>query len=205
MKYRYTVRVRNGEYISGYRDSAKLFRLEPTNIESIVENASGITITWVKNNAAAKYYVYRSEKAAGSSSWGAWTRVKITGSGSEVSYTDITAVKGNTYRYRITTVKDVDQSSAKVSEYVMKLGNTAISLAAYANRTRVTIKENSMAKNYTIERRVSGGEWETIVANTTELVHWDNTTVAGTTYEYRANAHNGTYTCYGKGNTVVAK
>jgi fibronectin type 3 domain-containing protein len=206
VRYRYTVRVRNGEFVSGYKDSATLTRLERVNVTSMVNNTSNITITWETNTAAAKYAVYRSALVDGA--WSSWTRLTYVQK-PNTQYVDYNVTNGVLYRYRIACVKGTEQSSARVSDNILRIGNTSITAAAYTGRVQLTIKANALAKAYEVERRtvIDGvkGEWETVVAETTELVNWDNTTEAGVTYEYRAVAINGTNRGYGKAASVTAK
>ena len=121
------------------------------------------------------------------------------------TWNDTTVVAGETYRYIIVVNKDGLSSKTSEEVRMVKIGNTTLSLSPQTGRTKVTIKENALATSYGIQRRVADGEWETIVESTTELVYWDYDVVAGTTYEYRAVATNGTETCYGKAYSTTAK
>ena len=168
---------------------------------NMTQITTGITLTWEKNEAASKYFIYRYRRVDG-----AWSeQYKKIVTGDVTSWNDTTVVAGETYRYVIVVNKDGLSSKTSEEVRIMKIGNTTLSLSAQTGRTKVTIKENALATSYAIQRRVADGEWVTLIENTTELVYWDNDVVAGTTYEYRAVATNGTDTCYGKGYSATAK
>ncbi len=169
----------------------------------------GENLTWVKNAAASKYFIYRYRRVDGV--WSEQYRKTIVGADT-VTWTDTTTVVGETYRYVIVANKDGLSSMASEEVRIMRLGNTTLSLGAYSGRVRLQIRENPRATSYRIERREVidaenevYGKWEIVVYKTTELINWDETTEAGVTYEYRCNARYGDYISYGKPYNITAK
>ena len=211
VKYRYSVCAYDEDQgsFSAQKEHAKLCRLARPSFTSVVENSGGITLTWTKNSAASKYFIYRYRRVNGV--WDEQYRKTIVGADT-ITWTDTTAVVGETYRYVIVANKDGLSSMTSEEARIMRLGNTTLSLGAYSGRVRLQIRENARATSYRIERREvidaengEYGKWEIVVYKTTELVNWDETTVAGTTYQYRCNARNGDYISYGKAYSITAK
>jgi hypothetical protein len=202
VKYRYSVVACKDSYTSAQKEHVKVFRLDRIQFESVTQITTGITLTWEKNEATGKYFIYRYRRVDGL--WGEQYRKVITDK-DVTTWTDTAVVTGETYRYIIVCNKDGLNSKASDDVRLVKIANTTLSLSAETGRNKVTIKANAQATSYGIQRRVADGEWETIVESTTELVYWDTDVVAGTTYEYRAVATNGTDTCYGKAYSVTAR
>jgi len=57
-------------------------------------------------------------------------------------------------------------------------------------------KEAGYESDFRVERRIAGGEWETIAANVSEATYTDTTVEAGTRYDYRVVAVNGENEAY---------
>jgi hypothetical protein len=70
-------------------------KLATPSLSNASNSGSAVKVTWKKVTGAKGYYVYR--KTSGSS----WKRIGTVKSGSIVSYTDKTVVKGKTYIYTV--------------------------------------------------------------------------------------------------------
>ena len=192
VKYRYMVRSVHGDQLSGAKTGDILHRLEASTIT--MENVpSGIKLSWTANDAASKYFIYRSAYIDGV--WTAWERF-ITTTASTTSYTDYSVTNGVQYRYMVRTMKADDQSIAKAGDPMLRLTTPTVKPTAAANGISLSWTANPYAAKYDLYRRaydVSTGtylDWERIVENTKATTYTDTTATKGVTYQYTLRAIN---------------
>jgi fibronectin type 3 domain-containing protein len=192
--YRYCVRAKSGEYVSAFKDSLIIVRLDRVDAVYMENKSGSITVTWDSNPAAGKYQVIRSDYIDGK--WSAWTQIGIVMAKNGCKLDDNkTLVNGAKYRYRVVAMKDTYKGGARASGEILRMPITLInSVTAKADGITVVIKANAQAATYDLQRRVVGGEWETIASDITDLTYVDTTVESGVTYEYSAIAKNGTST-----------
>lgn len=129
---------------------ASCFLTRPA-IKSLVNKASGTTVTWQKNARATGYYIYRNGK-----------KIKTITSGSTITYTDTGAkTNGTKYTYKIYTYKKLSGtvyksyvSAAKASYFVAR---PTIQSASGGNKS-ITVRWNGISKasGYQIRYGTSG-------------------------------------------------
>lgn len=107
VKYRYTVRVKNGDYLSTFTASNTVLYLAQPKVNAKAVSA-GINVSWSKSDGAQGYTVYRREYNAKTKTWSGWKKMGTAGA-TKVSWTDKSVKSGVNYRY---TVKAVSGSYA---------------------------------------------------------------------------------------------
>ena len=209
VKYRYMVRTVNGEYMSGAKMGAYLYRLETANI-TLANVATGIQISWTKNDAASKYFIYRSVYENGT--WSGWTRF-ITVGASTTSYIDTSVHDpvGGQYRYMVRTNKGDNQSAPRTSEPIIRLRTPTVKATSTADGVKLTWTATTDAVTYTYkvvrsDAASNYSEWteittENLAASVGTFV--DTTAVKGTSYKYSLIVVDGNSTSFIKASSAV--
>mgnify|MGYP002627200546 CR=1 FL=1 len=114
--YYYSVRAYITKSGTNYRssyDTAGLYyyRLQAPELKKVTKKSSYNKLTWVENEKAGGYVIYRKTKKAGS-----WQKVAQVESGDITSYKDKDVKKGKTYYYTVRAYK-VKSSKKYVSVY----------------------------------------------------------------------------------------
>ena len=214
VKYRYMVRTVNGEYMSGAKMGAYLFRLESSDM-TLANESGGIRVSWTKNEAASKYFIYRSVYENGA--WSGWTRF-ISVAASTTSYLDTSVNNplGAQYRYMIRTNKGDNQSMPKASSAITRLRTPGLKLSSTTSGIKMTWTPVAGATTYKVYRceldptTSTYSDWTEIAADVpgTDGAYVDATAVKGTTYKYSLLVVNvtinGTSTSYLRESSALA-
>ena len=144
----------------------------------------GVTVTWEAVPGASKYKVIR--KTADSA-------YKAIGYSTSTSYTDKTAVSGETYYYSVKCVNPND--NVNISDCKPGLKKTYIAapvLSKIVNTSKgvqLSWKASGGAVNYKVYRKNSAGSWEGI-GTTTDTTFYDREAESGKTYTYTVKCVN---------------
>ena len=145
------------------------------------DSASGKPkLSWDEVDGAAEYWVYRATSKNGS-----YKNVKTTTS---TAYTDIDAVAGTKYYYKVKAVSAFGDAS-DYSDYgaitciLAQPVISSVETTASSGKPKVKWGAVDGAVEYVISRKVSGGEYE-MVGETTKTDYTDKTAKAGTKYYY---------------------
>lgn len=181
--YYYTVRARQGDYLS-YYDTAGLIGLwlETPTLRGAEAYAGGVRVTWSQVRGAEGYNIYRRTED------GSWQMIAQLSGSSTASYIDQTARENTVYRYTVRA-----RRSGRLSGYVTQ-GVRLLYLATPAMRgavnasggLRVTWGSVPGATSYRLYRRTSGG-WEQL-AVLSGNTYTDTTVRSGTSYAYTVRA-----------------
>lgn len=181
--YSYTVRCINATgkaYTSNYNTKGLSIAYSSIPVLVSVSNAAtGVTLKWNAAVTAEKYRVFR--KVPG----GSWTRVGDTTS---LSYTDKTAVSGETYAY---TVRGMNSTGKTYTTIYNTQGLTITYIAAPVlssisnslTGVKLTWQPSAGAEKYRVFRKFPGGSW-TRVGDTTATQFIDSTIESGDTCIY---------------------
>ncbi len=118
VKYRYTVKVKNGDYYSTYKASAALLYLAQPSF-TVKAVSGGINVSWSKCDGAQGYTVYRREYNAKTKSWTGWKNMGTAGA-TKTSWTDKSAKTGVIYRYTVKAVSGSTSSTFATSGNVKR-------------------------------------------------------------------------------------
>ena len=151
----------------------------------VTESSGKPKISWDAVDFAVKYQVYRA-----TSKDGEYERVKTT---TGKSYTDSDVKAGKTYYYKVRAVLENNAKSSFSSpvSFTKKLSTPKVTAAntASSGKVKLTWKEISGAKSYTIFRATSeDGEYKEL-ASTTSTSYTDSKGKVGTTYYYKVQAN----------------
>ena len=144
----------------------------------------GVKVTWEAVAGASKYKVIR--KTADSA-------YKAIGYSTSTSYTDKTAVSGETYYYSVKCVNPND--NVNISDCKPGLKKTYIAapvLSKIVNTSKgvqLTWAASDGAVNYKVYRKNSAGSWEGI-GTTTDTTFYDREAESGKTYTYTVKCVN---------------
>ncbi|MCD7857385.1 MAG: hypothetical protein LUG55_06230, partial [Clostridiales bacterium] len=187
--YYYTIRCVNssGTGVSGYNNTGKsITRLATPALKNAAAVYNGIKVEWKAFSGAKSYYVYRKTNG------GSWVRVGTTTS---TSYTDTTAVGGNTYTYTVRAITGSAISSYDSAGKSVAFLSTPVISSLTNAASGVTVKWGAVsgAYKYRVYRRTNATSAWTKVADTTSTSYTDTTTVGGNTYTYTVRAIAGSY------------
>ncbi len=118
VKYKYTVRARNGSFKSSFKSSSSLLYLAQPKV-AVKVLSSGIKVAWTQSAGATSYKIYRAEYNTETKRWSSWKSLK-TAKSTVKSYTDKTAKKGVKYRYTVKAVNGKVSSTYKSSSSVKR-------------------------------------------------------------------------------------
>ena len=161
----------------------------PTNLSALSGN-NQVDLTWDSVTDAAYYNVYRSQTNSGP-----YTKVNnanVIGT----SFTDTTAVNGNTYYYVVTaanSTKESGYSNQVTAAPIAPVLPTSPTLAASAGDSQVKLTWSSVsgATSYKVKRSLTaGGPYDMIDANVSGTSFTNTGLTNGTTYYYVVSAVN---------------
>lgn len=152
--------------------------------------SGGVFVQWEKIEGAGGYYLER--KLSGDT----WKRIKKVPGADSVNYTDIKAVGGNTYSYRVQAyVKGTgDTGKVSASKKIVYMLPVTLSTEVVSSGIKLRWNLTAKAKGYYIYRRVSTKEQWTKVCTieaSGEIAWCDTTAKNGKIYVYAVTAYNG--------------
>ena len=190
--YYYTVRAVNSAGVSAAStetsaNSPDLPPLAPAL--SVAIDAAQITLRWSGGANAQSYNIYRATRAGGETSG------LLASDVTSRSYTDTTALAGETYYYVVTAANSLGESS--FSNEVQALVTVSLlpaptGLAAVASETRTILSWNAVdgATSYLLYRGTSAGGESTTPIAVDGNTYLDADIAPGSTYFYQVMAHN---------------
>ena len=182
-KYTYTVRCVTADgkaYASGYDTAGKTFTaFANPKVSSVVNAATGVTVTWGKVSDAAKYRVFYKTGN------GSWTKIADTAS---TSYTWTGAKSNTTYTFTVRCVTSDGKTftsgydtTGKSIKYI-----ATPQLSSVANvATGIQLKWNAVsgASKYRVFYKTGNGNWTKIADTTSTSYIWTGAK-GGTRYTF---------------------
>ena len=156
-------------------------------ITEITNYKATVKVEWKKVGGAKKY---RLQRVVLDADWNASGSYKTIATVSETSFKDTDLVAGRRYRYRVYAVTDDAISVASTSVKNIFLATPEITSRANSYGG-IKIEWNSVknARNYSIMRKESGGEWKTIkTLSSSKTAYTDKTAKNGVKYYYAVRA-----------------
>ncbi len=188
VKYKYTVKAKNGSSESKYTSSnSVLFLAEPSVKISNAEN--GIKVKWSKVSGVTGYVVYSRQKVNGK--WSGWSK-RTTVKSNVFSWTDKKVKSGVEYKYTVKAVNGEESSTYSSSSGLIFLSQPAVKAKTDASSIKLTWGKISGAKSYTVYRKAVGVDksWDNIgSAKSTSFT--DKTVKSGVSYTYTVRAISG--------------
>ena len=191
--YRYAVRAKNDEVVSGFNQAALTFISTP-KVKSVANKTTGIELKWNKVAGVDGYRVYRKTGD------GKWEILKDT-QASVLSFIDETAVAGETYSYTVKGFKGKCLSNYIASSQIIRVNEPEIALQLQENGVLVGWKPVEGADRYAVYRKLDGA-WEKLaVVNSEDLVvdetgyatYSDEKVDVDLDYYYTVKAFNGSF------------
>lgn len=175
--------------------------VRPANITGITNiSGNGVTVNWASEQTEddvtwevpVSYEIYRSNSEEGT-----YSRVGMA-SGDATSYTDTSVASGNTYYYKVKTVKDTykgkltseygEAVSVTIAPETAKLNSVTQS---QADKAVVSWEEAEGATEYEVYRSESENATFNKIATVTETTYTDSNLINGKTYYYKVMSRNG--------------
>jgi FtsP/CotA-like multicopper oxidase with cupredoxin domain len=172
----------------------------PTGLTAVLAYGPQVTLTWLDN--ATNETGYAVERAAGAGAFTPLTTLgAVAGTGSTVTYVDLTAQPGTTYTYRVRAVNTVGNSAYATSAPVViparPAAPTNLAAALQAGpQVNLTWRDNANNETGFIVERSTDGVTFTLLTTapakngTGNVTYLDTTVLPGTTYWYRVAARN---------------
>ncbi len=193
--YRYTVRARRSDRLSGYvTQGVRLFYLATPAMQSVVNAGTGLRVTWDGVPGATSYRLYRRTT-------GGWEQLDVL---SGTTYTDTTVRSGTSYAYTVRALSR--DSGVEQKSYFQTDGVSARYLAVPALRgaqsedggVRVNWTAVSGATGYRVYRKTAGTGWQQVAAcSGGSTATWlDSGLAGGTVYTYTVRAVSGAALSY---------
>lgn len=174
---------------------------EKVTLIEATTSGDGNTVTWEAEEAYG-YRIYR--KTSG----GTWTKLATLKGKSKTSYTDTTAVAGETYSYTVkayfktgSTVSwaECDRTGVSVTTYTLAAPVLKKAVAVGYKQIRITWEAVEDATGYRIYRKVAGGKWSrvTTIKSSSKVAYRDTVPDDTETYIYTVKAY------YKHGSTTI--
>ncbi len=186
-QYTYRLQTVASDMTSAKVETASVIRLGTPVLNSIVNKANGLEISWSAVNGATSYVIYR--KVIGESIMNVCARVSAT------TYLDTNVVSGEGYVYIVSAVNASGESGYDANG-ISRVYLATPSLKDVASRGEnivVTWNEVLGAESYNVYRKGANETNWTKVANVTELSYTDESPVRGVVYNYTVSAVKGAY------------
>lgn len=193
--YSYTVRAFKGKAFSSYVSSSQLVRVPEPAMNSLVNVADGVRVSWYPVGTADKYYIYRRIDGEG------WSRIAIvnkadvqTDEHGNLIYVDKTPVNGTVYSYTVRAYDNGSLSSFYANRYVTYFDAVDVT-SAKSGATGITVKWEKCqgADSYLVLRKQDGDDGYSILtsvsADKTSFV--DKNVSSGEKYTYIVEAFGG--------------
>lgn len=159
IKYSYRVKAyvkrSDGTYLYGKVSSTKSIKTRPDQVKNVKVKKNSynkITVSWDKVAGATEYWIYRSDKKAGT-----YSKIAKVSGGSKVSYTDSKILTGINYYYKVRALRTAEGITTKGEFSTVVAGKSsldktsisAIQSKAY-NKVTVSWKKVSGADGYKV-------------------------------------------------------
>ena len=181
VKYTYRVKSLTGDTLSSNKHSVTILRLAQPTVK-LLNIYEGVSVKWEAVAGAQSYQVYRK------GSDGAWTLLK---SGlTDLSYTDTTAVYGETYYYSVCAYNGGALSTHQLNKKIIRIEQPKLTVSNTEAGIAASWNAVTAAQSYNIYRKGPDGVW-TLLANVTDTGYVDETAEEGVTYSYRVLSKNG--------------
>ena len=158
-------------------------------ITEITNYKATVKVEWTKVEGAKKY---RLQRIVLDDDWNPRGDYKTIGtvSSSETSFKDTDLVAGRRYRYRVYAIAGDDISVASASQKNIFLATPEITTIGNSyGGVKIYWAQVKNAKNYSIIRKESGGEWKTIkTVSSSTTAYKDRTAKNGVKYYYAVKA-----------------
>lgn len=192
--YKYTVRAKNGNYLSSYTATKELMYLGVPSV-SISNASTGIKVSWSKVSGATGYTVYRSMYDTSTKKWSAWKNMG-TAKAEKSSWIDKKVGSGYTYKYTVRAVNGSIKSAYVSSNSLMFLTQPKVTVSANDNGILVKWTKSDGALGYTVYRQemIAGNwsSWENMgTAKATKSAWTDKRAAEDVIYRYTVRAVNG--------------
>ena len=204
--YVYTVKAFYDSFSSTYNTAGKgILRLSQPALLSVVNNTTGITISWKKVSGAAGYCIYRK-----SGSTSEWKKVKDIMKGTSLSWNDTSAVNGKKYIYTVKAYnKSAFSSYDEKGKTNVRLTTPVLSEATNSSPKKMTIiwKKNNSASGYQIRYRTGNVTKTTTVSGNSNVKKVVSGLTKGKTYtinirSYKTLSNVKYYSTWSKSKTV---
>ncbi|MCC8064770.1 MAG: hypothetical protein LIO70_06790 [Clostridiales bacterium] len=158
------------------------FQVPPT-LTGVYAYSSSVKVTWNEFSGATSYRVFRKTNG------GSWVKLGDTTS---TSYSDTTAVGGNTYTYTVRAITADGMSGYDATGKSITFLATPVISSLTNAASGVTVKWGAVSGvyKYRVYRRTTATSSWTKVADTTSTSYTDTTAVSGTTYYYTVRCVN---------------
>lgn len=204
--YTYTVKaVKNASttLVSSYDKTGLSITVAPKKVTLVGATTSceGNEVTWKAVNAYG-YRIYR--KTSG----GKWAKIATLKGKSTTSYTDATAVSGETYFYTVRAyyktgssvgLGEYDKTGVSVTTWSLAAPVLKKATAVGYKTIKLSWKAVEEATGYRVYRKVSGGKWSRVMTlkNSSKVTYKDTVPDDTETYIYTVKAY------YKRGSTTI--
>jgi hypothetical protein len=193
-KYKYCIKVVNGDYVSSKKESNAMYFLTKTTVKA-AKAKTGVKVSWTEVKGATSFKIYRSELKNG-----AWTNFSQVGTAKSnvKSFTDTTVVSGVQYKYKVKAIKSkTGQTSSETAAYLY-LAAPEVTAVKGTESINVTWTESAGATEYVVYRSTYDAKkkkWSSFkkqtTVNATTTSYKDTKAKSGTKYKYCVKAKNG--------------
>jgi len=187
VQYKYTVRAVRGDFKSSYVGTSVLQRNVSPAV-SVVNQATGVKISWNSVYGAQSYIVYRKTYNTSTEKWGTWEA--INGKCTSTSYVDKKALLGERYKYTVVAVRGNFKSTFTETPMLQINVAPTVTIAKQSNGIKVNWTSVYGAQNYIVYRKTynsatkTWGSWQPIKTGCTGTSMVDTSVKNGTYYRY---------------------
>jgi len=182
----------------------------PAAITNVNSTSSSVTLNWAKPSGTVTYYSIRYQ-VAGSGSWSYAT--SNTGS-SSTSYTHTGRSNNTNFEHKVRACNEFSWACSgysSVNSVKVRFKPSAPAKPSDINSTSTSYtmnwtKPSGTVSFYSLQERVAGGSWSTVVSNTSATSRSITGKIDSTNYQYRVRACNSyTWACSGYSSVNLVK
>ncbi|CCH72292.1 Laccase family multicopper oxidase (modular protein) [Nostocoides australiense Ben110] len=188
----YTYRVTATNAIgSTNSESASITLVKAPDDLAAASSGSSVKLTWTDSSTVEDSYVVK--RSTDGTTWTtAGTVAAVSGSGSQVSYTDTSAPNDNDLQYRVDAVKGSDWDTSNVAgiSFIPAPSDLTVTGAADASAALSWTNASTKASSLVVRRSSDGGTtWTTVTTlAATATSYTDTGLTRGSTYLYQVGA-----------------
>ena len=154
---------------------------------SVKNNTDGVVVKWSSAEKATGYKIIRTDKSG--------EETVIAAEWAKTSYTDTSALSGETYTYKVLPLTDEGEGVCEKTVDIVRLSNPKLVGAENtADGVRVSWERTPGADRYTLYRKAEGEtKWTTVITTKDTDSQVDKKSVSGRKYAYTVIARSGSY------------